>query len=362
MSLVEQRPKESNKLLTLNEKGVNMKKSYEQTNLEQLLSGLIRAEGKKDLALEIVKRENPFLMKAAVGSSSSSDLSGSFDHLIAGQYFLSLDQGQLGIFDTIKAFTRQAAYRTPLYLGGGIVANIVPEGTAVPVSKYSVDSSGLTPTKAAGIAITTKEAAATREGIASLETDLRQELMTATDRQVLSISAAGAGFTAAASSDAVADLTSLLLAVNLSGFGQLFWIVSPSVAVVLSTMRGVGGELVFPGMAAKGGELFNVSAMVTSALTDSIMLIDPSGIATGSEDLRIDLSTAAMLEMDSTPEMNSSTPTGPTGKLVSLFQSDCIGVLGIRTFAAKLVRPSACAVLEAIQWIGMPETTTTTGA
>ncbi len=337
-----------------------MKKSYEQTNVEHLLSSLIRAGGKKDMALEIEKRENLFLMKSAVGSTSSTSLSGSFDHLISGQFFLSLDHGPLGVFDTVKPLTRQAAFRTPLFLGGGLTATVVNEGVSIPVSKYAVDSSGLSPTKAAGIAVTTKESAQTPEGVANLETDLRQAVMLATDAKFLSISAADAGYTAAASSDAVADLTDLLLSVNLSGFGQLFWAVPPTVAVVLSTLRGPGGELLFPGMGPKGGELLGASALVTSALSDSIVLLDSSGICTGSEDLRIDLSTAAMLEMDSTPAMDSSTPTGPTGKLVSLFQADCIGVLCVRTFAAKLVRASACAVLESIAWLGMPGTTTTT--
>lgn len=338
-----------------------MKKSPEQNNLEQSLSCLIRADGRKELAGEILWRESPFLMKAAIGATGSGDLAGDFDRITSGQFFLSLDHGPLGIFDTTKTFTKKATYRSALFLGAGITADIVNEGVAIPISKYSVDSAGLAPTKAASIVVTTKEAARSKEGVETLETDLRQAVMQATDVKYLSILATDAATTVSATADPLADLQALLLGVNLSGFGQLFWVLSPAVATILSTWRdATSGQLIFPDLAPKGGVILGCQALVTAALTDTILLIDPSGIVTGSEDLRVDLTENAMFEMDDAPGMDSTTPATATGRLVSMFQTECIGVLGVRTFAAKLVRQSAVAVLNDIAWTGMSETTTTT--
>ena len=74
--------------------------------------------------------------------------------------------------------------------------------------------------------------------------------------------------------------------------------------------------------------LLGCSAIVTGALTGSIMLIDPSGICTGSEDLTVSISMAAMLEMSDQPAMDGQ-PTAPTGAVISLFQANRVGILGV---------------------------------
>ena len=67
----------------------------------------------------------------------------------------------------------------------------------------------------------------------------------------------------------------------------------------------------------------------------------------------------AAVEMADNPAMNSQIPAGVGAEggeppvahpLVSLFQCECSGVLAIRSFSAKLLRTSGCAVLTGIAW------------
>jgi hypothetical protein len=332
-----------------------MKKSYETNNLEILVDCLVRAKGQKDLALESARR----ILKSAVGSAASSD----FDMEAASQYFRSTEQNPLGVFDRIKPLTKETQYRTRTYWGEIIVASTVEEGGAIGVQKYSaIDNSGLIPKKSAAIGVQTKDSLRTPEGISNFVAELTQGLTTAIDGGLLSAIGTNAATIITASPNApLADLGAMQLGVSLTGYGQSIFAMGPALAIVLGIWRdSVSGQLLFPEMGPSGGILLNCQVIVTPALTDSIYLIDPSGIATGSEDLRIELSENTTLELDTEPTMDSVTPTGATGALISCFQADCIAVKGVRTWAAKLIRPSAVAVLTDIAWEGMPATTTTT--
>ena len=185
--------------------------------------------------------------------------------------------------------------------------------------------------------------------------DLAEEVKLTTDLSFLTDMAAAALTVESASSDPVADLKKLLDGVNLTGFGNLFWAISPATANCLCTIRGTNDALIFPDMTPKGGLLLGVEALVSAALTDSMLLLDAGGIVTGSSEMQIKISQNAAVEMDDAPAQEVNTPAAATGKVVSMFQTESSAVIGIRSFAAKLLRTSAAAVLSGISAWGVTE-------
>jgi len=325
-----------------------MEKFGKDKDLAEMFHAFGMAEGRPEKAAAIVTRSMPWLRKADVGGSQHSDLAGSFLTEMGGLFLQSLDGGP-GIFDTIRPFGRQARFMMPLFIGEPLIAVVVGESVSIPVVKYAVDSAGLIPKKVAGLAVATNESLKTREGADALQEELKQAVILATDFSFLSDMAAGADTTESATGDPVADLKKLLDGVNLSGFGNLFWAISPETANFLATFReGIGGNLVFPDMAPRSGSLLGVQALVTGALTDTMLLLDAGGIVTGSSEMQIKLSQNCSVEMADNPAMNSQTPAAATGKVVSMFQTESSAVIGIRSFACKLMRASAVAVLSGL--------------
>jgi hypothetical protein len=305
-----------------------------------MAQALFMANGNQEQAGRIAMGAGALIQKGGVGATTEADLAGSFAASFGGEFLQSLEGGP-GVFDTIRSFTRRAKYRTPFFIGGPMAAEVVGEGLKIPVFKYSVDSGGLVPVKVCGIGVGTNEALKTQEGAAALVQELRQAVIIETDRTFLSILADDAATVEAAVADPLSSLYTILGGVNLSGFGALYWALGPQLANFLSTCRAVmGGNLLFPDMGPRGGSLLGLPALVSEALVSDLMLIEPSGIVTGADDLQVKLSTSALVEMDDDPEDSGATP-----HQVSLFMTDSAAFLGIRTFAAKLMRPSAVGIL-----------------
>jgi len=194
--------------------------------------------------------------------------------------------------------------------------------------------------------VASKEALSTTEGMEAFALELRGALGVATDAEFLS-SLADSTNTTAASADPLADLQALLDGVNTSGFGSLFFIVPPAVANLIATVRaGTGVGFLFPRAPPTGGDILGVPLLVSAgAPADTLTLLDASALATGSEDIQLKISESATVEMDSAPGGETTTPTGATGALVSVFAADALAIIGIRSFASKLVRTSGAAVL-----------------
>lgn len=314
-----------------------------------LFGCLMRAEFSAERATAIARREFPsHLRMAGVPGSSDDDVSGgsSFATALSGAIIASLEHGG-GIYDTIAAASRRAQFRVPYFVGAQpVVAEIVAEGVAVPVARFSVNRAGLTPRKAAGLIVQTQEALSTQQGLQGAVDELREAITLATDTSFLSGLAGTAGITTVpGTSDIMSDFAGLLAAVNRTGYGTLFFVLSPSMANSLSTLRDEGGFL-FPDLGPQGGEILRVQALVSAGAGDSIFLIDAGSILTGDEQIEIRRSTSASIELDDSPTAASTTPAAATANVVSLFQADAIALLGIRHFAALALRTSGVAVLD----------------
>jgi hypothetical protein len=167
----------------------------------------------------------------------------------------------------------------------------------------------------------------------SLADELREAVTLAVDTAFLTMLAADAEYSDTLGVDPVADIKKLLDAVNTTGFGRLSLVCDPDFANTLCTHTD-GGGLVFPDMAPGGGTACGVDVLV-SAGAAGLLLIDATAILTGAESMQFKLSTSATINVD----------IGETPKHLSLFQLDAIGVIGVRHFAAKTIRPSGVGIL-----------------
>jgi hypothetical protein len=296
-----------------------------------LLGCLVRSQGDRKSAAEAAAREG-LIMKAA-SFTTSDDVMGGFDDALGGEFFTSLEHGS-GVFDTIAQRSRRAALRTRAFIPTEpVIADIVADGLEIPASHFVLDGIGLEPLKAAALAVTTNEAAATGEGQMSLADELREAVTLAVDTAFLTMLAADAEYSDTLGVDPVADIKKLLDAVNTTGFGRLSLVCDPDFANTLCTHTD-GGGLVFPDMAPGGGTACGVDVLV-SAGAAGLLLIDATAILTGAESMQFKLSTSATINVD----------IGETPKHLSLFQLDAIGVIGVRHFAAKTIRPSGVGIL-----------------
>ncbi|OGP12984.1 MAG: hypothetical protein A2052_03745 [Deltaproteobacteria bacterium GWA2_54_12] len=277
------------------------------------------------------------IYKAAVGGSTQTDISGNFQSATGAAFLEYLTAGP-SAFDRLRPYTRRAAFRTALITPAQpLSAALISEGGPAPATKLNNDSAGLAPVKVGGLAVASKEALFTPEGMESITLELRNAVAEATDQEFLGTIADAADVTEAASADPVADFKKLLDGVNLSGFGSLFFIASPGTANILSTKRAAtGGPLLFPGVL--GGFLLGLPLLMTAPADDTLTLVDASSISTGAEDMEIKTTEHASVYLD---DMDSDGPF----TLISVFQAEAIALLGIRSFAAKLMRASGAAVL-----------------
>jgi len=315
--------------------------------LSRALDFYLKANGNWSIAGQAAREAGVYRQKAGAGGSRLDDLNGDFQSLVGSTFLESMASGP-SAFDRIKPFTRPGAFNIPfLTPAAPLSAAVVAEGKHLPVSKLSNNSAALTPVKVGGLAVASKEALSTPEGMAAFVAELRVAVGVATDDSFLTGVQTDADTSQAATSDPLADIQVLFDGVNLSGFGSLYFVCPPSVANRMATLRaGTGEGFLFPRATPTGGDILGVPLLVTAgAPAGTLTLIDATALCTGSEDMTIKLSDSAMVEMDSAPAGETTTPSGASGALVSVFQADAVALLGIRSFAAKLVRTSGAAVL-----------------
>lgn len=307
-----------------------------QSNFGAWVHALALTKGRLEDAAAIARRTGAF--RAAVGGTTSSDLE-QIGHSIEDSFFASLEHGG-GVFDVISKRSRRAQFHVrTLIPTAPILAQKTPEGTSVAVNKVALNAATLVPLRVAGLVVASNESLSTPEGAASIEVELREAVTLATDTEFLGLLASGAGYTGAMTGTLMADIEALLSKVNVTGYGSLVLVVTPSIANSMATRPDD-----FPDMSPVGGMAAGVE-VVASAGSPGMVLVDSSAIMTGADEFQLRFSESATVEMDDEPSMDSGTPAGPTGAVVSCFQADATAVIGERSFGALVVRPSGVAVL-----------------
>lgn len=250
------------------------------------------------------------------------------------------------------------------------------EGFAKPVTSSGYDARELKWAKIAAISVITEELA--RFSDPSIQTLVRDDLAEAVIERmdidfINPAKAAGTGASVSPASitngvtpiqssgvdaDAIrADIAALWAQADSTNLpaSSAVYITDAKTARQLSLLRNPLGSVEFPGVTMTGGNLDGIPLVISNyvpsdsggslfilAFASEIYLAD-DGVVT------IDISREASILMDSTPNMNSGTPTG-SAQLVSMFQTNSMAIRAERYVNWAKRRPQAVSYLENVNW------------
>jgi HK97 family phage major capsid protein len=269
--------------------------------------------------------------------------------------------------------------RVPRQTGEGF-AGWVGEGVGKPVTSAAFDSVTVSYHKLASIAVLTKELV--RFSTPSAEMLVKDMLAKAIIRKLddsfidptfaastgVNPASITNGLTAQTPSGTSADnartdianLLQVYLEANYDPTGLVF-IMPPALAMALSLMRNSLGQKEFADISATGGTLEGFPVITSQHAANSsgagnlviavraadIFLADDGGVS-------IDASEQASVQMSDTPTINSTTGTGAS--LVSLWQTNSVGVRAEREISWTKARSGAVVYMDDVNWgsIGSP--------
>ena len=357
---------------------------------------LASAKGNHMQAEQIAKARYPDMtrihevMKAAVAAGTTTDPAWAGDLVqyqqFAGDFVDFLrPQTIIGRFGTGNIPSLRAVPFNVQIKGqtSGASGYWVGQGKPKPLTKFDVDAQALRWAKVANIAVITEELA--RFSTPSAEALVRDELAKAIIERldidfinpakaaVADVSPASItnGATAIASSGDnpaaieadVAALFSLFIASNLN-LAQGAWIMSATTALALTMVKNALGQRIYPEMSLQGGTFYGLPVIVSqyAALDGSpgnsiVVLLNTSDIWLADDgQVVIDISREASLEMSDTPtnSVADGSPLAPVAtSLVSLWQTNSIGIKAERFINWARRRPSAVAYLTGVNWSGV---------
>jgi HK97 family phage prohead protease len=268
---------------------------------------------------------------------------------------------------------RSVPFRTPLITEtGGGSGYWVGEGKAKPLTSFSYTRTTLAPLKVANICALTDEVI--RDSSPKADMIVRDSLVAAL-RERLDIDfitpskAAVAGVSPASITNGAASIVSSgddsdAIRVDIRSLYAKFsaannpvtsgvWIMSSQNAISLSMMVNPLGQPEFGTMTPTGGALYGMPVIASDYVAkDIVVLVNASDIYEADDgEISVDISREASLEMSDAPAHNSTTPTGATS-LVSLWQTNTVGIRAERTINWLRRRTQSVAYLTSADWGG----------
>jgi HK97 family phage major capsid protein len=238
---------------------------------------------------------------------------------------------------------------------GNASAFVVNEGAVSPLGGLTLDQAVvLEPLKAVGLVVLSDAllAAAGTAGEAFLSRELRRAVAGVVDEKFLDVISGDLMPLESSGSDAdaaVADIRSLLAAVEPKAESKLLFVMSPNVCRGASCLFSDG--FVFPQMSPTGGSMLGIPAMACDALAPgTAVLLDGSGIAGESDFITVETS------KDTTIQMRNDASSDGENQTISLWQSNLVGILARVFFGCRRLRDNAVAVMSGVEW-GGSETT-----
>jgi len=259
-----------------------------------------------------------------------------------------------------KLRTRPAMLNIRTIVGAGAaVAAFAGEGAPKPLTAGAFSAVSLPPRKCTAWAIVTSEVvkASHQHAEQIVLGELQRAVVESIDQHFIDPSAAGsitAGApTITSTGSSLAQIDADLKAVLLQA-GDMkapAWVLNPSSAVYLSTLRGSGGVPAFGSISMKGGQLLGLPAIASSAVARSgspseraIVLVDADQVLYADDgETEISIAKSASVQMSDTPIAGSTS-------LVSLWQASLIGLRVERWLAWHRVRDSAVIVLDGVEY------------
>ena len=253
--------------------------------------------------------------------------------------------------NTASSAILAASVGVPRMVRAGIVTQIeasgVAEGAAKSVNTFQLTPDSIPALKAATIVVMTRELAESPDfPTQTLDRELRAGVTAATDGALLTSLLSGA--TSISATGTFEDDARALLAAVPRGEGSRPIFIGGTTArdeasLVPESQRRPGRLPVAGGAAT----LLDLPFFSSSALdAGTLALVDASAIVSFDEGIRVDGTTQASLEMDTDPgQLSTSPPTEATSAVVSLWQTNSVGVRAERRFGALLMRDDAIAQL-----------------
>lgn len=252
-------------------------------------------------------------------------------------------------------FTRQTAGTTGTFVG---------EGLPKPLGKMDFELLTMPFAKAATIVVLTEELVRFSNPQAEVlaRDDLAKGIARYLDLRFLDPAYAGVanvspasitnGVTPIASlGTSVANITDTIKTALLTfstanlNLGGLVWIMNPATAISLGLKRTAQDIFAFPDVNATGGTFLGYPVITSNNVTLSaspteafLILMDPSEILLADGGLQIDMSTEASLQMSDTPSSSASS-------MISLWQSNMVGLRAERFIYWRKRRDAAVAVI-----------------
>ena len=294
------------------------------------------------------------MLKAPVGGMGTDDNSDIYDYRVSVSAFLASLRAH-GCFDAILSSTMQMPLHTRVAVtASAITGDRMDERQVKPIRALALANRTLEPVKVTAQCILTRELlnSSRPEAAGVIATELRHAIAVASDQAFFDLILTGIVATPSAGSDVVAvraDLTAALDVLVTGADSKIFFVVGSSVAKRLALMGDASGASAFPQMSPTGGTIGNVQTLVSDGLPDnSLVALDASQIAAGSEGLVLDTSLHADVQMDDAP---NSPPTASTVR-VNLFQENKAATRLERYFGAERLRDGAVALIDGVNYSG----------
>lgn len=228
----------------------------------------------------------------------------------------------------------------------GTSGTFVGEGLPTPVQKASFDALSLTWAKASTIAVLTQELVMMSNPAAEalVRNDLAAGIATYLDKRFIDPSYAGvanvspasvsngvasrqaSGATLAAIDQDVAYLLQQVAGSELS-LASAIWLMSPSLAIQLGTIRTQYGDLAFPDLGVQGGMFKGLPVITSNSIVSSgspgeqqlFLLVQNEILLADDGQMLLDMSTEASVQMNDAPSAGAQ-------QLVSLWQNGMVGL------------------------------------
>lgn len=246
---------------------------------------------------------------------------------------------------------------------GASSASWVGESKATPVTTVDFNEVTLTPLKVATVAVASMELL--RDSSPDAERLIRDSLVESarqkidstffsTDAAVSGVSPAGifnnisSTASAGTDGDAVAndfkEMMYRFVAAN-NASGRMVVVMNPTNAIGLNLMRNALDQYEFPTVNRTGGTIYGMEVLTGENIAlNTVAIIKPDDIyRIGMDGLQVSMSQDATVEMESAPGADTDTPTAPTGKSVSLWQTNSVGFKVLQSINFQRRRESAVA-------------------
>lgn len=303
-----------------------------------------------------------FATKTAVSAMSTGNSGGLGAPRAIVDDFLELMRPR-SLIDRIVGWRRVPMNTSILQFTGDATAYVTPEGGPKPIAKFDLARVTLVPQKGSAIVVVTDETLKRSDGLAelSLGTELARALGAQLDRRAFnpnfgdSIAAGGTVLDSSGSSLAAidSDLRAMLaiFATADAALDTAVWIMSPTTAGYLATLRGTAGAAAYPEIGIRGGKLLGAPVYVSSALIaagspaeGAIVLVDPTQVLVADEgQADVQLARSASIQL-------SDSPTDSATSTVSLWQSNLVALRAERWLSWKCTSASAAAVLDNVAY------------